>query len=377
MNFPWTVVAMLAAGATSHVNIEKATTKKTEASSPKTHSIATPLTEALVKERLNNLGLSIETKTTEPVMTRIRQYITVGKKETEVVLGRTGMYFPVFEDILAQHGLPQELKYLAIIESGLQPKVRSHAGAAGIWQLMPISARHYGLSMAGGVDERLDLYRSTEAAAEMLQYLHSELGDWMLVLAAYNSGIGTIKKAVRAAGSKNYWKVAAHLPSETRRYVPAFLAAAYIANYHEQHGLKPVSPLHFAGDARAIRIYRSLAFGEISRVTGVKTSQLAALNPSFTGGVLPKSGKGNLLILPNGDASSLLRNYLESGKPLPQGTMRTAYVVSKGDNLEKIAALFNCTVEEIVKWNNIREGKIVFNQELMLILPKSFFIDRA
>ena len=374
MNFPWTVATALVIGLTVSPGVASAKAHKTEVS---IISSKTTLTETLVKERLGKLSLPIEVKTNEAVMTRIRQYIGAGKKETELVIGRSNLYFSVFEHYLNQYGLPEELKYLSVIESGLRPQVRSAVGASGIWQLMPIAARHYGLQMGGGVDERLDLHRSTEAAVQMLKYLHDELGDWTLVLAAYNSGIGTIKSAVRRAGTKNYSVVSNYLPHETRRYVPAYLATAYVMSYYEKHGLQPVIPFYYSPDARVIRVYRSLSFGEIARISGVKTSVIAALNPSFTGGIIPRSTKGHLLMLPNSESSLLLRSYLDSNSKLPEGTIKTAYVTTKGDDLSRIATLFSTTVDNLVKWNDIREGKLVINQELVLYLPKTFFIKRA
>lgn len=374
MNFPWTVAAALVGGlAVLPVGVS-AKAHKTEVSIT---FRKTTLTETLLKERLDKLSLPIEVKTNESVMSRIHQYVSTGKKETELVIGRSNLYFSVFEHYLNLYGLPEELKYLSIIESGLQPQVRSAVGASGIWQLMPVAARHYGLQMGGGVDERLDLHRSTEAAVQMLKYLHDELGDWTLVLAAYNSGIGTIKTAVRKAGTKSYSRVCSFLPHETRRYVPAYIATAYVMNYYSKHGLQPVIPYYYSPEARVIRVYRSLSFGEIARIAGVKTSVIAALNPSFTGGIIPRSTKGHLLMLPNSESSKLLRSYLDSGSKLPEGTIKTSYVTTKGDDLSKIASLFSTTVENLVKWNDIREGKLVINQELVLYLPKAFFIKRA
>lgn len=374
MNFPWTVATALVIGLTVSPGVASAKAHKTEVS---IISSKTTLTETLVKERLGKLSLPIEVKTNEAVMTRIRQYIGTGKKETELVIGRSNLYFSVFEHYLNQYGLPEELKYLSVIESGLQPQVRSAVGASGIWQLMPVAARHYGLQMGGGVDERLDLHRSTEAAVQMLKYLYDELGDWTLVLAAYNSGIGTIKSAVRKAGTKKYSVVSNYLPHETRRYVPAYLATAYVMSYYHKHALQPVIPFYYSPDARVIRVYRNLSFGEIARISGVKTSVIAALNPSFTGGIIPRSTKGHLLMLPNSESSLLLRSYLDSNSKLPEGTIKTAYVTTKGDDLSRIATLFSTTVDNLVKWNDIREGKLVINQELVLYLPKTFFIKRA
>jgi membrane-bound lytic murein transglycosylase D len=195
-------------------------------------------------------------------------------------------------------------------------------------------------------------------------------------LAAYNSGIGKVKEAVRLAGTKNYWKVDDFLPSETRRYVPAFIAAAYIAEYHLDHGIQPVASFQSSQNLRALRVTRQLSFGEISRVTGLKTATLAALNPAYVAGIVPKTSMGRYLILP-GSATGMMRNYLENNKPVQSDLIKTTYVVSKGDNLAKIAGLFQTTTDNLIIWNNLLDKKIVINQELVLFLPKSFFIDRV
>lgn len=375
MNIPWTLVAILAASATG-MGTKEHTVKKSTPSESTEKGDFLNVTDDVVKERLSRMSLPVEVRSNSAVLSRIRQYLVNGRTETELILGRAPQCFPVFEHYLQQYNLPQELKYLPIIESGMMTKMKSQAGATGLWQLMPVSARHFGLSVNGTIDERLDIYRSSEAAVQMLKYLHDELGDWALVLAAYNSGIGKVKEAVRLAGTKNYWKVDDYLPTETRRYVPAFIAAAYIAEYHLDHGIQPVASFQSSQNLRALRVTRQLSFGEISRVTGLKTATLAALNPAYIAGIVPKTSMGRYLILP-GSATGSMRNYLENNKPVQSDLIKTTYVVSKGDNLAKIASLFQTTTDNLIIWNNLLDKKIVINQELVLFLPKSFFIDRV
>lgn len=375
MNIPWTLVAILAAAATNVGN--EAHTSEKPASTESDHAGEhLPLTDELVQTRLAQMDLPVEARANVAVLNRIRQYLATGRKETEIILGRAPQYLPVFEQYLQEYQLPTALKYLPMIESGMQAKVKSPAGALGVWQLMSISARHFGLAVNGTLDERLDVYRSSEAAAKMLKYLHEELGDWALVLAAYNSGIGTVKEAVRKAGTKNYWKVDDYLPAETRRYVPAFIAAAYVANHYHSHGLQPVLSFQASLNLRTLRVNRQLTFGEIARVTGVKTPTLAALNPAYLLGIVPKSATGRYLVLP-ANATSLLRAYLDAGKAAPTNLVKTTYVVGAGDSLEKIAGLFQTTAANLASWNNLVDKKIVVNQELVLYLPKSFFIERV
>lgn len=333
----------------------------------------------VVSERLAKLQLPVPVQANEQVLGRIRQYVVAGRTETQAILGRSHMYFPIFEHQLRVHGLPEELKYLPLIESGLLSTIKSPAGAVGVWQLMGISARHFGLQVHGGVDERMDIYRSTEAAMKMLVYLYKKFGDWALVLAAYNSGVGKVDQAIRMAGTKDYWKVKDYLPKETQRYVPAFIAAAYIGKHYKQHGLRPSSMSNFTPDLRAVLIFRRVSFGEISRVTGVGLSTLAALNPAYTQGIIPANEKGHFLILPNEKATMALRNYLSSPEEIAAArqVFRTTYVVSKGDSLEQIAKLFQTTVEEIVQWNKLNDTRIVVRQELLLHLPKSFLLNRV
>jgi membrane-bound lytic murein transglycosylase D len=157
--------------------------------------------------------------------------------------GLSNFYFPLFEATLAKYNLPQELKYLPIIESGLNPKIVSKAGASGLWQFMYGTAKMYGLEINSYVDERNDPIKATDAAARFLKDLYDIYGDWHLVIAAYNCGPGNVNKAVRrSGGTQNYWAIYSHLPRETRGYIPIFIAANYVMNYVSDHQLYPVKP---------------------------------------------------------------------------------------------------------------------------------------
>lgn len=375
MYFPWTRVATFVALA-AIVVIANTPLQLNAASNPEA---AANWNAQVVKDRLVKLQLPVPIQSNEQVMTRIRQYVITGKTETEAILGRTNLYFPIFEHQLRAHGLPEELKFLPLIESGLLITIKSPVGATGVWQLMTVSARHFGLQVGSGVDERMDIYRSTEAAMKMLKFLHNKFGDWALVLAAYNSGAGKVDEAIRMAGTKDYWKVKEYLPKETQRYVPAFIAAAYVAKFHRQHNLQPSSMSYFTPELRTLRIYRRVTFGEISRVTGANLTLLARLNPAFVQGIVPESKEGRFLILPNEKATLALRDYLSSTEEKAAGknAFRTTYVVSKGDNLEQVAKLFQTSVTDIMKWNKLNDAKIVVRQELLLLLPKTFLLNRA
>lgn len=377
MFFPWTrsaaIVALVAISVMPNTSLL--------ANEATGSSELAALNKQEIVERLATLQLPVSVEANEQVLAQILQYITTGKKETEAILGRASIYFPVFEHQLRASGLPESLKYLPLIESALLPAIKSPVGATGMWQFMPSSARQFGLEIANGVDERMDPYRSTRAATKMLESLYNQFGDWSLVLAAYNSGAGKVSMAVRLAGSSDYWKVQEFLPKETQRYVPAFIAAAYVSKYYRQHNLQPNMAQALASDVRVLRIYRRISFGEIARVTGLPLATIGKLNPAFTQGIVPQSEAGYFIALPDENATSLLRQFLnspeqkaiaDSGK-----VFRTTYVVSKGDNLQQIAKLFQTTTEDLKKWNNLNHDDLEARQELVLYLPKSFLLNRA
>ena len=251
---------------------------------------------ARIVHRVQQLGLPLQVATTDDYTDRkINEYLELGYRSTERMLGRANQYFPVFEYYLRKHHMPASLKYLAVAESMLVPGAVSPASAAGLWQLMPATAREMGLRVDSIVDERLDLYRSTEAAVLMLKRLHKEFGDWKLALAAYNCGNGRVRKAIRMADTDAYDRVMAHLPGETQDYVAAYVAAAYAVNYYGDHGLIP-RELEGTG---YVMVYNYTPLSRIARECDVKVATLRRLNPNFVRGYVPTNEEGYRLRVPS------------------------------------------------------------------------------
>lgn len=263
------------------------------------------------ENRLADLNLPLVAPVDAHLKNKIGQYVKLGGSGTEFMLGRAELYFPVFEYYLSKQGLPVSLKYLPIAESLLRSRAVSSASAAGLWQLMPGTARHYGLRVDGTVDERMNTHRATEAAVQLLEDLYEEFGDWNLVLAAYNCGNGRVRKAIRMSGSREYTKIKRFLPSETNQYVAAYLAAAYAANFYGVHGLAPrfgsltEQPLDY------VKVFQELSFRKVAKATGLEYDYLRKLNPAYRRGYVPKNTKGYLLCVPH-SARFALNNLLNN-----------------------------------------------------------------
>jgi membrane-bound lytic murein transglycosylase D len=372
MKFPWTLVAVLAANSLIAA-------PKNEAFSPgaehKNNYRWSASIEGDVKQRLEQLSLPFEARYDAQVRHRIKDYVSNGYRDTESMLARSTAFFPVFEHYLHLYGLPQELRYLPIVETGLVTEAYSHAGAAGLWQFIPSSARLYGLKVNRQVDERLDPYRSTEAAVKMLDRLHDHYKDWSLVLAAYNCGPVRVNAAIRQAGCRDFYTIAEYLPAETRAYVPRFVAAAYIANFYSDHGLKPNYSVLEAKEVRAIRLMESLAFQEVSQITGIPMPVIKRLNPAFRQNVVPESKDGYMLLLP-AKAHQLLKTFLQQRRGMSESELtllyptlqRMHYVVQPGDTMDKVNRRFQCTPKEVQRWNMLPNAEITVNQELLLFV---------
>lgn len=381
MKIPWTFIQLLLAGSimASNVNyctIENASTFET-----------TSFNRTIIKDRLSTMEGIVTPKYNPEVEAYLRSYLTYGYKDSERLLGRSVLYFPIFEHYLQLYGLPDELKYLPLIESSLRPYAVSTAGAVGLWQFMSPTARQYGLRIDRNVDERRDPYKATEAAVRYLAKLYDRFGSWELALAAYNCGGGRVNKAIRYAGSKDFWKVRAFLPRETRNYIPRFIAANYLANFYDLHDILPNFPAFELQWTRTMKVYEFVTFKEIIKVTGVKHAFLAELNPSYRNGFLPKNPNGNFLILPE-MAMALFKSHLEDkyasdknfAAPYAQRDYsKSNYVVLSGDTIEKLARLYNCSIQEIVNWNRLKSEELFYRQELVLyhLQTKPVFAARA
>jgi len=232
---------------------------------------------------LNIADLPRLVNTNEAVAAYVKQYTLYGKRETEAILGRAMVYFPVFEKALADHQLPESLKFLPIVESGLYTEIVSSRGAAGLWQFMPATARHYGLLVNENVDERLDIEKSSKAAAVMLAELMDRFGDWRLALAAYNCGPGRVRKATRKAKSQDFNQIREYLPKQTQNYIDKFLAVCYVGQNFNTHGLAPKIPLDLEIRLQAkVLVKGAFSLQELATAGRTTVEALLALNPHFT-----------------------------------------------------------------------------------------------
>jgi len=223
---------------------------------------------------------------------QVRNYINVYTKKrrklASSVLGLAELYFPMFEEHLDKYNMPLELKYLAVVESALNPTANSRAGAKGLWQFMYRTGKVYGLHSTSLVDDRFDPIKSTDAACRHLQDLFDIYDNWSLALAAYNSGAGNVNKAIRRAGGvKSYWAVWPYLPRETRGYVPAFIAVAYLMNHTAEHNIYPVEPAFLYEEIDTVTIKDVLSFEQISEMLNIPVADLKFLNPTFKKGIIP------------------------------------------------------------------------------------------
>ncbi len=251
----------------------------------------------ILKERLKTLYSPVDLRYTEEVHQIIDSYIRKNRRSSERLLGLSERFFPLYESEFRRQGLPEELKYLSVVESGLRPNVVSHAGAAGLWQFMKGTSRLYGLTTNSAVDERRDPIRSTQAATQYLKDLYDQFGDWTLALAAYNCGPGNVKKALRRSSKDEFWSLKNYLPKETRRYIPKYVAISYIMSYSHAHGLTPVLDYDI-NTFITVKVYDYTKLKDVSNLSGLEYEAVKALNSAFLKNYIPKSSKGYFLTLP-------------------------------------------------------------------------------
>ena len=264
--------------------------------------------EQVYKDRLAQLPTVIEMPYNDIVQKFIDRYSGDLRRKVAYMLGAQNFYMPVFEEALEAYNLPLELKYLPVIESGLNPKATSRAKAVGLWQFMLPTAKRYGLTINSLVDERRDLIKSSYAAAHYLSDLYKIFGDWNLVIAAYNCGPEKINKSIhRLKGEKDYWKIYSLLPKETRGYVPAFIAANYIMNYYCEHNICPLTA-SLPAKTDTVMLDRDVHFEQIAHVIGIDLAQLEDLNPQYRRNIVNGNTQPSALRLPADMVNAFIDN---------------------------------------------------------------------
>jgi membrane-bound lytic murein transglycosylase D len=352
----------------------------------------------LLKQRLAamNQKSPFEIQYNQGLENVIKSFLKNRKKSFSRLMALSEYYFPIFEETFARQNIPLEIKYLAVVESALNPKAVSKMGATGLWQFMYGTGKQYALKIDSYIDERSDPLKATAACSDYMTRMFSVFNDWELVLASYNSGPGNVTKAIRRSGGKTgYWDIRNNLPKETQGYVPAFYATMYLFEYHKEHGINPDRALVKNFETDTVAIKNEMSFKQIADLLDMPQAQLQLLNPSYKLNVVPAyHGQQNFLRLPKDKIATFVSNedkiyaYVQheamfktiptrlAAKIAPKArpvreAQETAkdiqfYKVKKGDNLGTIADKYNVNVSELKKWNNLKSNSIALGKTLKI-----------
>jgi len=350
-------------------------------------TFSTDVPDSIFVARLKAMNSFIPLPYNDIIKNHIVYYTQKIPHKVDLILGMSNYYLPMFEEIIDQYDLPKELKVMAVIESALNPNACSRVKARGLWQFMYRTALQYNLKINSYVDERLDPVAATHAACKYLKDSYTIFGDWSLAIASYNCGTGNVNKAIRRAGSRDFWKIYPYLPKETRGYVPSFVAALYTLNYYKEHKITPRS-ISMPAHVDTFRIHKPLHFGQISEVTGVSVEELANLNPQYVKQIIPGSPEGMVLNLPFQYTSVFVNNedsiykykdslffnpiifneakggILTSAPNTERGTSYT-HTVRRGETLGAIAIKYGVKLSDLQRWNHTK-SKISVGQRIVI-----------
>lgn len=345
--------------------------------------------ETEVEARLQAMPCIVTVKHDDNVTKRIKSLLR-DRKDTEKLIGRTASYFPIFDQQLKELGLPADLKYITCLETELNNKCVSTSNARGIWQLMNDVREEFGLRVDGTVDERLDLYRGTEAALKDLKRMFKAYENWELALAGYNCGVGRLGQAMKRAKSKDFDRVKKFLPEETQNYIPKFIAFTYVMKNYRAHDLKAALPSLDLQCIAAVKTYSFVSLSTVANVTGLPYEFIMELNPQYGEGYVPENPKGHNIIVPR-RVMGALQDYVSNPDAQHQGNLTfaamvvdanlpemegepsyfpTTYTVGEGETLESLADLFNISAYNIMLWNHLESSTVAKGKELTLYLPR-------
>ena len=333
----------------------------------------------LVKKRLELLNekTPMDLRYNSYVENYISSYLGQNKKLISQMLCLVPHYFLMFESMLDKYDLPMELKYLAIVESALNPRARSRSGARGLWQFMYPTGKMYNLDVTSYIDERQDPYKSTEAACQYFVKLYKIFGDWNLVLAAYNGGPGYLSRTIAKTGLYDYWELRPYLRKETRGYIPTFIAINYVMNYYKEYDIIIAESSFLKAETDTIMFNMQASFSILSDLLCISKATIMQLNPSIKKEIVPKN---TIITLPVNIITDFVRNEqaiyscieaIEQKKIL-LNEERFVYVVQQGDYLGKIAEKNGVAIIDIKKWNNLRNDKLSIGKKLVLFVKDNF-----
>ncbi len=376
----------------------------------KTTKVDIPVySDEIYAQRMSKLSSPIPLTYNAEVKKYIELYAYKRRELTSRVLGLSNLYFPLFEEVLDQEGLPLEFKYLAVVESALNPVAVSRVGATGLWQFMYNTGKLYDLKTSSYYDERRDPVKSTYAACQYFKDMYKIYGDWLLVIAAYNCGPGNVNKAIRRSGGKtNFWEIARFLPAETRGYVPAFIAVTYVMNHPYEHQIFPVAPAYNYFEVDTVAVDQQISLRKISEAIDLPLDVLTYLNPLYKRGIIPQSQQSHILRLPTSKINAWLAaepNLFTPVTPEPvyasvtpvkseetesikadndsdatafryeTKKVKKVYTVKRGDNLSMISQKIKCTVSDLKHWNKLRSSSLMAGQRLSYYTNQKVKVD--
>jgi membrane-bound lytic murein transglycosylase D len=342
------------------------------------HHLIPSFLEQEIRAMLELIPSAIPLDYNHAVKQYIDRFTTSRRSFIAKALGLSNQYFPLYEEVLDRYNMPDEMKYLSVIESGLNTKARSPMGATGLWQFMYRTGKSYGLEANSFIDDRCDPVLATDAAARFLTDLYKIYGDWQLCMAAYNAGPGNVNKAIaRSGGKRNYWEIRPFLPRETQNYVPQFIAVAFVMHYHEKFQILPLKPKDEIFQTDTIIIKEKLSLDFVSEQLGINKDLLALINPSLKSNIIPKSENGIVFHLP----SEYVAQFIEKEEIFKNDTTvqhieakvelapaYTVYKVKSGDTLGAIANRYKVKVSQIKAWNSLKSDFLNIGQKLVLYI---------
>lgn len=336
---------------------------------------------SIYKLRLDSIQKDIPLDYNEYVQAYIDTY-TRHRDEMAHVLGLAKYYFPIYEKIFHDAGIPEEIKYLSIVESKLDPNAVSRVGATGPWQFMSTTAKMYGLNMDGYIDERRDPIQASYAAAAYLKDAYIEFGDWLLAIASYNCGKSNVEQAIAKAGANDFWSIRQYLPIETRGYVPAYIAVAYVMNYANKHNIT-AQPWGLSAHVDTVLVNRSVSLSNISRALKIDASELALLNPAYRQQIINGTAIApRRLVIPKTTSENYAALYdalNNAGSPViqpqvtnmlynavPERRMPDFHKVRRGETLGDIADMYGVELQDLKDWNHLHGNKATVGKKLWL-----------
>ena len=313
----------------------------------------------------------------------VRKYIDIysleRREQVSQMLGLSKLYFPIFDEYLDKYQLPLELKYLAVVESALNPLAVSTSGAVGLWQFKINTARLFDLKVTSLIDERMDPEKSTDAACKYLKYLYKTFKNWHLAIAAYNTGPQPIRNAIeRNNGETNFWKLYPYLPESAQNYLSAFMAAAYIMNNYKDHGIIPTMPTADFFQTDTVMVSKPIDLKLTSDFLGIDLAVIQFLNPEYKLNFIPENTDYSIIRLPSDKIDKFVKNEQKIIKQTNKTTAllnneqeisktnKITYTVKDGDSMHRIAINFNCTIKELQNWNPSIDTVLYKGQQLVI-----------